>query len=304
MDGGTRKNFLHYLPYSKEDERFGMVCTTAGMNEVAPRTVYPPRKNEHPAIFRTVAEGRVLQEFQIVYITGGKGTFQAEDKTHTVQSGDGMLILPGMKHAYKPDFETGWTEYWAGFSGDHFKRLMEKGVLSKERTFFHIGLGDTLVPVFEAIMEEIRAQKPLFQLKACAGIFSILAEMLSSERRREQPNYYQKLTDGAKLLMEKNVLGAINVPSIAGQIGISASRLNDVFKKYTGMTPYQYFIHIKINKAESLLEDEGMSVQYTAAKLGFDDPYYFSRLFKNKTGVSPSKWREFVTACERPPATR
>jgi AraC-like DNA-binding protein len=292
--GDTRKTFLHYLPYSEEDERFGMVCTTAGKYEIPPYTAYPPRKNEHPAVFRTVAEGRVLQEFQIVYITKGKGIFQLEEKTSIVQSGDLLLILPGIKHAYKPDYETGWHEHWVGFNGDHFRQLMEKGILSKERAFFHPGLSDTLIPTFNNIIEEISAQKPLFQLKACAGIFSILAEVLSFERRKEQPNYYQKLTDWTKSLMEKNVLGTIDVPSIAGQIGISTSRLNDVFKKYTGMTPYQYFIQIKINKAESLLEDEDVSVQYAAAKLGFDDPYYFSRLFKNKTGVSPSKWRNFI----------
>jgi AraC-like DNA-binding protein len=292
--GDTRKTFLHYLPYSEEDERFGMVCTTAGKYEIPPHTSYPPRKNEHPAVFRPVAEGRILQEFQIVYITKGKGIFYAEGVTHDVQSGDIMLILPGMKHAYKPDYETGWHEHWAGFNGDHFRQLLKKGILSKERTFFHTGLSDTLIPAFNNIIEEISAQKPLFQLKACAGILSILAEVLSSERRKDQPNYYQKLTDWAKFLMEKNVLGTIDVPSIASQIGISTSRLNDVFKKYTGMTPYQYFIQIKINKAESLLEDKDISVQYAAAKLGFEDPYYFSRLFKNKTGVSPSKWSDFI----------
>jgi AraC-like DNA-binding protein len=295
MDSGdTRKTFFHYLPYSEEDECFGMVCTTAGTYEIPPHTAYPPRKTEHPAVFRTVAEGRVLKEFQLVYITKGKGIFHAEGKTCNVQSGNIMLILPGMKHAYKPDYETGWHEHWVGFNGDHFRQLMEKGILSKERTFFRTGSGDTLVPVFDNIIEEIRTQKPLFQLKACAGIFSILAEVLSSERRIEQPNYYQKLTDCAKSLMKNNVLGTIDVPSIACQIGISTSRLNDVFKKYTGMTPYQYFIQIKINKAESLLADEDVSVQYAASKLGFEDPYYFSRLFKNKTGIAPSKWREFV----------
>jgi AraC-like DNA-binding protein len=294
VTGDTRKTFLHYIPYSEEDERLGMVCTTAGKYEIPPYSVYPPRKNEHPAVFRTVAEGRVLQEFQIVYITKGKGIFRVDEMTREVLKGDIMLILPGMKHAYKPDYEIGWHEHWVGFTGDHFRRLMEKGILSKERTFFHTGLSDTLVLAFNSIIDEISAQKPLFQLKSCAGIFSILAEMLSSERRKDQPNYYQKLTDWAKLLMEKNVLGTIDVPSIACQIGISTSRLNDVFKKYAGMTPYQYFIQIKINKAESLLEDKDVSVQYAAAKLGFEDPYYFSRLFKNKTGVSPSKWRDFI----------
>ncbi|MDR1096053.1 MAG: AraC family transcriptional regulator [Spirochaetaceae bacterium] len=295
VGGDTGKTFLHYLPYSEEDERLGMVCTTAGKYEVPPYSAYPPRKNEHPPVFRTVAEGRVLQEFQVVYITKGKGVFHAEGITREARGGDIMLILPGMKHAYKPDYETGWHEHWAGFTGDHFRRLMEKGILSKERTFFHTGLSDTLMAAFNNIIEEISEQKPLFQMKACAGIFSILAETLSSERRKDQPNYYQKLTNWAKSLMEQNVLGTIDVPSIACQIGISASRLNDMFKKYTGMTPYQYFIQIKINKAESLLGDEDISVQYAAAKLGFEDPYYFSRLFKNKTGISPSKWHEFIT---------
>jgi AraC-like DNA-binding protein len=55
------------------------------------------------------------------------------------------------------------------------------------------------------------------------------------------------------------------------------------------MTPYQYFIHIKIQKAKSLLTQKDASVKEVAYKLGFDDQFYFSRLFKNKTGFSPSE---------------
>lgn len=63
------KNFLHYLPYSEEDEKLGMVCTTAGDIDA------PPNKNAHPVIFREVAEGRTLPEFQLVYISSGEGIF-------------------------------------------------------------------------------------------------------------------------------------------------------------------------------------------------------------------------------------
>ena len=62
------------------------------------------------------------------------------------------------------------------------------------------------------------------------------------------------------------------------------------------MTPYQYYIQLKIHKAESLLEQENITVKEAAHRMGFDDQYYFSRLFKNKTGVSPSEWKKFVSS--------
>ena len=56
------------------------------------------------------------------------------------------------------------------------------------------------------------------------------------------------------------------------------------------MTPYQYFIGIKMHKAKELLEGGDQAVKEVAFRLGFKDEYYFSRLFKSKTGVSPSQW--------------
>ncbi|MDR0639696.1 MAG: helix-turn-helix transcriptional regulator [Spirochaetaceae bacterium] len=95
----------------------------------------------------------------------------------------------------------------------------------------------------------------------------------------------------AKYLMGVNIYGAINTSLIAKQVGVSSSKLNSIFKLYTSITPYQYYINIKINKAQSLLE-ENISIKETASRMGFDDQCHFSRLFKSKTGVSPSKWKK------------
>ncbi len=78
------------------------------------------------------------------------------------------------------------------------------------------------------------------------------------------------------------------------RLGVSPSHLNAVFKSYTAMTPYQYFISIKIRKAKELLESGALPIKEVAFRLGFDDPYYFSRLFRKKTGVAPSRWSSFV----------
>ncbi|MDR1955265.1 MAG: AraC family transcriptional regulator, partial [Treponema sp.] len=135
---------------------------------------------------------------------------------------------------------------------------------------------------------------PLYQLKACATALSLLAEILSLERRGEQPTHYQKIVEKAKFLIESGALHTINLSNISEQLNISTSQLHEIFKTYTSMTPYQYFIQIKIHKAETLLEQTDTPVQEVAYSLGFEDPCYFSRLFKNKTGVTPSQWKKFL----------
>ena len=291
----AQDSFLHYLPYSEEDEKLGMLCTTAGSVNVQPGIVYPPQKNEHPALFRPVAEGRVLPEFQMIYVTEGEGIFSCDGNTYQVKPGCVLLVLPGLKHMYRPLLETGWHEYWVGFKGTYFSRLLEEGRFSPELVFFETGLHNSILSLFSQIFDEVRGQRPLYQLKTCALIMSLVAEVLTRERRRDQPNYYEKIVARAKCLMESNVYSVINLPGISEQLGISSSRLNEVFKTYTSMTPYQYFIQIKIHKAESLLEQEDIPVKEAAYRMGFEDQYYFSRLFKNKTGVSPSDWKKFVS---------
>ena len=93
--------------------------------------------------------------------------------------------------------------------------------------------------------------------------------------------------------METNIYGAINLAYISDKIGVSTSRFIDVFKTYTSMTTYQYYMHIKLHRAESLLEDD-IPVAEVARRMGFEDQSYFSRLFKHKTGVSPSRWKRMA----------
>jgi AraC-like DNA-binding protein len=290
----SRRSFFHYLPYSEEDEKMGMVCTCAGNIDTPPNTIYPPNKSAHPVAFRAVDEGRTLPEFQLIYISAGEGIFSAEGTTYFVKPGSMLLLLPGMKHFYKPRYDIGWHEYWVGFTGTFFKNMVKEGMLSKERIFFKIGLHDHVFAIFNRIFEELRLQRPLFQMRVCSQVFLLLAEILSDERRKEHPTHLQKIVEKTKCLIETNIDKEIDITSIAREIGISASRLNEVFKTYTSMTPYHYYIQLKINMACRLLEQEDVSIKEVSFRLGFNDQNYFSRLFKQKTGVPPSEWNKHI----------
>jgi AraC-like DNA-binding protein len=287
--------FFRYLTWSDEDERWGMFCTDAGHSETAPGTVYPPDRDAHPGIFRTVAEGRILADYQLVYVTKGKGVFRSGEGEYEVQPGSVLVLFPGLLHSYRPDIETGWTEYWVGFRGEHADRLQCEGFLTSERPLFHVGLRNSLLAHYLQVIDLVRGQEPLYQLKAGSLILGLIAELLSGERKAVQASHSEDLVSRAKFLMEAEVDGEVNLNAIADSLGVSTSHLNKVFKAWTAMTPYRYFIGIKIGRAKELLE-RGLPVKEVARLLGFSDEYYFSRLFKNKTGSSPSRWKPF--GCE------
>jgi AraC-like DNA-binding protein len=237
--------------------------------------------------------GRTLNEYQIVYVTKGKGIFQTGGVQRVVLPGSIFVLFPGVPHFYKPELDTGWTEYWVGFKGPHADTLCHEGFLSPARPFFEAGLQNGILALYTQVFDLVRSQGPLYQLKAGALILAIVAEILSCERSSTQATHSEKLVVKAKFLMEENVDGEINLNGIGDSLGVSTSHLNEVFKSFTSMTPYQYFISIKIGRAKELLERD-IPVKEVAFRLGFSDEYYFSRLFKNKTGISPSHWKNYV----------
>jgi len=285
-------NFFRYLAWSDEDELWRLVCTDAGRSETGPGLPYPSNREGHPANFTSVAEGRTLNEYQVVYVTDGLGMFETMGQRFTVVPGSVMFIFPGVRHVYRPDQETGWTEYWVGFKGDHADSLCRDGFLSASRPFYTPGLSNGILGHYTQIFDLVRDQGPLYQPKAGALILGLIAEVLSCERKSAVSTQAEDIVARAKFKMEANIDNDININSIAELLGVSTSHLNDTFKSYTSMTPYQYFISIKLHKAKELLE-RGLPVKEVAHRLGFGDEYHFSRLFKLKTGISPSHWKPF-----------
>jgi AraC-like DNA-binding protein len=282
--------FSSYLTWSDDDEARGLFCTDVGRAEVPPGSPYPPRLEGHPSIYRPVATGRVLNDYQLIYVTRGRGIFISEGRESPVEEGTVIAVFPDLRHAYHPDPATGWEEYWVGFNGAAADRLLSSGFHGPERPLHRIGLQPSILSIFEEVFQAVGAQAPFYQLRAGALVLQMLAEIYRLERESEQRGDTEQLVDRAKFLMRENVYGTVSLDEIGDRLGAGKARFYEAFKSYTGMTPYQFFINLKINRAKELLGQEGASVKEAAFRLGFEDPYYFSRLFRKKTGLSPSAW--------------
>lgn len=286
--------FASYLTWSDDDERRLLVCTDAGRAAIPPGSAYPPVPAGHPSAYRSVATGRTVNEYQLVYVTRGGGTFSSGPRDAvrewTVEAGSVLAVFPGVGHSYRPDPRTGWEERWVGFRGPAADSLRSSGFHVPERPFFQVGVQEALLSIFSDIFATVGEQAPYYQFRAGALILLLLSEVIGRTRSLEQHDEARALVERAKHLMRERVRASLSMDELAESLGVGRDRLYELFKSYTGMTPLRYFTHLKVNEAKVLLSVPGTAVKEVAFSLGFDDPYYFSRLFKKNTGVAPSDW--------------
>lgn len=293
--------FLKYLPHSSRDEAWQIYCTGAGSAETPPGSSYPPRAEMHPQEYveNLTSVGRTLNEYQLLYVTAGRGSFRSEGGiSFEVERGTAFLLFPGVWHSYEPLRETGWTEYWVGFRGPYPEALQRSGFFSPSAPRYACGLELPILQDFREIFALAEAEPPGFQQLIGSTIVRMLAQLLGGTRRTEQESGAEELVRRIKFLMEERIELWLSAEDIERSVGLPSSKYGPVFHEYTGLSPHQYFLQLKINRAKLLLADSGSSVKETSQELGFESEFYFSRLFKKKTGLSPSQWKASRGASE------
>lgn len=124
-----------YLIRSPRDIDWGITVNTVGSEPVPPNyPIYPPRTGHPDAFYFTPSRGRVLDSYQLLYITRGKGYFYPTPDTFIeIKEGDILILQPHVWHSYFPDKKTGWQEYWIGFQGVNMDSRFQNNFLPKTR---------------------------------------------------------------------------------------------------------------------------------------------------------------------------
>ncbi len=284
-------NFVKYLTISDEDNNWGLYLNVAGSANISPNDNYPLLK--HPSeYFFNWEEGRVLKEFQINYITEGEGVLETQFGKFNLKKGCIFITFPGIWHRYKPFTKTGWTENYIGFNGSMAEKLIAEPQFSPKEPVFYFGIKEEFIDTYLKIFDLVEKEQPGFQQIASGMIIKLLGYIVSFEKQKDfSGKRIAQVIESSRFEMRQNIGKELDLKEMAQKHNVSYSFFRKMFKKYTGVSPGQYHLQLRIMRAKELLVSTDKSIKEIGYELGFQSIFYFSNMFKKKTGDTPSNFR-------------
>lgn len=283
-----------YLIVNEQDLLWGLTINSIGRQTVKPDVSYPLSNHPTRYLFST-EKGRVLNEYQLLYIVQGTGVFEsASCNPVQVKAGNMFLLFPNEWHNYHPHKKTGWDEYWIGFTGANIDVRVENGFFSKQKPVFFVGILEEIVHLFNQGIIIAKEQKAGYQ-QMLAGIVNHLlgiAYSVDKHMNFEDLNVANQINK-SKIIFTQRFQEEIKIEKIASELNMSYSWFRRLFKEYTGFAPAQYVQELRIQHAKELLTNTTLSTKEISFLSGFDNSEYFFTAFKNKTGYTPLKYRAF-----------
>ena len=225
--------------------------------------------------------------FVLEYVCDGIGYVTCNERKFTVKKGDVYLLGPGSNHTYHSDSKNPYTKIWINFESKIFENVIKDLGIADQIHFENIFCEE----LFEELLrvEDISLFHNVITYDVLEILLKIAARLLKSIHQPKQ--LLPEQINNIKMLLDNSLLGNISIEEICEQNFLSRSYVISNFKKYFGITPHKYLIEGKIKLAMSLLRNHNKSIKEIAFELGFYDLYHFSKTFKQKTGVSPSEYR-------------
>ncbi len=287
--------YVKYLFANEEDKEWGTTINSVGYQHVYPNSIYPPES--HPASYLfSDQRGRVLNEYQLLYITRGSGLLRSQSfGGDEVKEGTMFLIFPGEWHSYAPEKTGGWDEYWIGFEGSSIDNRVSKRFFEAANPLFAVGLREDIVDLYKKAIDIATEQRAGYQ-QLLAGIVDLLLGHAYSQNKHASFDDLKVVNqiNKAKIIIRENFRLDISPEEVANRVNMSYSWFRRLFKQYTGFGPAQYILELKIQHSKELLASTLLNSQQIAYEAGLSNADYFCTVFKKKTGVTPIRYREIT----------
>ena len=230
-------------------------------------------------------------------MVSGKGTFTANGKTRELGPHDAFLIMPDETTIYRADAAEPWSYVWAAFDGIRAYECLEHAGFSADRRVGHFEEEQALTACVDAMLaaHQLTYANDLVRQSQLALFLADMIREYQTSHAAGQPfgeYHQQEYVDYAVAYIEQNYHKDIKVNDMCSYIGITRSYLTKIFKQVLHVSPYEYLLGVRMNKASLLLQTTALPVKQIAEMVGYKDALVFSKAFKQKIGSSPKVFRD------------
>ena len=235
-------------------------------------------------------------DYQLLYIVSGKGHFYFHGEDRVVYAGRMVLIQPRQEQRYEYFGEDKPEVYWVHFTGSDVKNILRSYNIPMDDPIFYSGASSTYSYLFKEMIHELQNCKTGYEdlLTMYLRQIFLLVQRTRQEERPTVSTYIQEEMEFARRYFNEHYNEPISIQEYAESRNMSVCYFQRNFKQIVKHTPMQYLLTIRVNNAASLLETTDYSMAEIAAIVGYEDPLYFSRLFRKIKGVSPRDYRNLV----------
>ncbi len=280
----TNNAYLNNTTQDIKDKSKPLIVTSCGTYRLYTRPKLPTWR----------PRGRL--DFQLLYIAAGKAHFHFDGKEQIVTAGHMVLYRPKEPQKYEYYGEDQTEVYWVHFTGGNVTNILRSYGLTDDKRVFYCGSGLDYQNLFRTMINELQMCKENYaeMLEMYLRQIFIMLQRYFLNTLKADNTHVVEVIDKATLFFNEHYSEDISIDEYAQSNHVSISWFIRNFKQCTGSTPMQYILSKRIYNAEILLHDSSYNVTEIAQIVGYDNPLYFSRIFKKIKGLSPSEYRKNI----------
>lgn len=245
--------------------------------------------------FHYVQKEQGVDYAMLIYCVGGRGWVTISGISYEVSSNQYIFIPPGTPHSFGADASNPWSIYWIHFKGDMCKEFIPSNRMPVAILPERSSRIQERLELFEEIYSNFAiayTKDHMTYVSMC--LYRFLATFTHTMQYRYIKTEHKELSVSAILIryMQENIGRNISLADLSDRFRYSQSHISALFHKETGMSPINYFIRLKVQRACEYIELTDMKMHEISTKLGYTEPTYFTRIFSKVMGMSPAQYRK------------